>query len=70
MSTGQSKKFQLAGLPYNAEEGSFSFSITPGLKDGGLYICDVYLNDNTISQRTELSVLKGTERGQEKEKDM
>ncbi|KAM7383250.1 hypothetical protein PAMP_002920 [Pampus punctatissimus] len=56
----QSKNLKLAGPPYNAEAGSFSFLLTPELKDGGLYVCDVYLNDNTFSQRTLLSVLKAT----------
>ncbi|XP_076593329.1 g6f-like [Chaetodon auriga] len=56
--TEQSKKLQLAGPPFNAEAGSFSFLLTPGLKDGGLYVCEVYLNDNVFSQRTRLSVLK------------
>lgn len=63
--TEQSKKLQLAGPPYNAEAGSFSFFLTPGLKDGGLYVCDVFLNDNAFSQRTMLSVLKGRDQGQE-----
>ncbi|KAM9353502.1 g6f-like [Symphorus nematophorus] len=58
--TKQSKTFQLAGPPYNAEAGSFSFLLTPGLKDGGLYICDVFLDDIPFSQRTLLSVLKAT----------
>ncbi|XP_045899644.1 g6f-like isoform X2 [Micropterus dolomieu] len=56
--TEQSKRLQLAGPPYNAEAGSFSFLLTPGLKDAGLYICDVFLNDNAFSQRTMLTVLK------------
>ncbi|XP_028280248.1 g6f-like isoform X2 [Parambassis ranga] len=56
--TEQSKRLQLAGPPYNADAGSFSFLLTPGLKDGGLYICEVSLNDNIFSQRTLLSVLK------------
>ncbi|XP_030249126.1 g6f-like isoform X3 [Sparus aurata] len=56
--TEQSKKLQLAGPPYNAEAGSFSFLLTPGWKDGGLYACDVFLNGNAFSQRTRLSVLK------------
>ncbi|KAM7421136.1 hypothetical protein PAMA_015345 [Pampus argenteus] len=56
----QSKKLKLAGPPYNPEAGSFSFLLTPEVKDGGLYVCDVYLNDNTFSQRTLLSVLKAT----------
>ncbi|XP_068613887.1 g6f-like [Brachionichthys hirsutus] len=56
--TKQSRRFQLAGPPHNAEAGSFSFRLTPGLKDGGLYICEVFLNDYAFSQRTLLSVLK------------
>ncbi|XP_029927992.1 g6f-like [Myripristis murdjan] len=51
-------KIQLAGPPYNAQEGSFSFLLTPGIKDGGHYICKVFLNDNILSQRTVLTVLK------------
>ncbi|XP_067457191.1 g6f-like [Thunnus thynnus] len=58
ISTEHSKKLQLAGSPYNAEDGSFSFILTPGLKDGGFYICYVFLNDNAFSQGTWLSVLK------------
>ncbi|XP_029958991.1 g6f-like [Salarias fasciatus] len=56
--TEQSKRIQLAGPPYNAEAGSFSFVLTPGLRDGGLYLCEVYLNDNVFSQRTRLTVVK------------
>ncbi|XP_026226357.1 g6f-like [Anabas testudineus] len=56
--TEQSKRLQLAGPPYNAEAGSFSFLLTPEIRDAGLYICDVYLNDVVFSQRTLLSVLK------------
>lgn len=67
--TEQSNSLQLAGPPYNAEAGSFSFVLTPGLKDGGLYICDVFFNENAYSQRTLLTVLKGTDQGQEEEKD-
>lgn len=63
--TEQSKRLQLAGPPYNAEAGSFSFLLTPGLTDGGLYICEVFLNDNAFSQKTLLSVLKGTDQGEE-----
>ncbi|XP_072250059.1 g6f-like isoform X2 [Leuresthes tenuis] len=54
----QSKRLQLAGPPYNAEAGSFSFLLTPELRDGGIYSCEVCLNDNFFSQRTTLSVLK------------
>lgn len=67
--TKYSKRFQLAGPPYNAEAGSFAFLLTPRFDDGGLYICDVLLNDNAFQLRTRLSVLKGTDRGQEEEKD-
>ncbi|XP_026041088.1 g6f-like isoform X1 [Astatotilapia calliptera] len=56
--TNQNEKLQMAGLPYNPEAGSFSFLLTPDLKDGGLYVCEVLLNDNVFSQRTSLSVLK------------
>ncbi|XP_061573925.1 g6f-like [Cololabis saira] len=58
LQTEQSKKFQLAGPPYNAEAGSFSFLLNPELKDGGLYVCEVFQNDNAFSQWTTLSVLK------------
>ncbi|XP_005798888.2 uncharacterized protein LOC102232606 [Xiphophorus maculatus] len=53
-----SNKLQLAGPPYNPQAGSFSFLLTPDLKDGGLYVCEVSLNDVIFSQRTRLSVLK------------
>ncbi|XP_075209628.1 LOW QUALITY PROTEIN: uncharacterized protein LOC115434984 [Sphaeramia orbicularis] len=56
--TEQSKRLQLAGPPYNAETGSFLLVLTPERHDGGPYICEVFLNDNTFSQRTLLSVLK------------
>lgn len=55
----QSKNLQLAGPPYNAEAGSFSFVFTPSLNNGGLYSCDVFLDDNLFRQRTLLSVFKG-----------
>ncbi|XP_068592427.1 g6f-like isoform X2 [Cebidichthys violaceus] len=58
--TNHNKKLQLAGPPYNAEAGSFSFLLTPEFEDGGLYICEVFLNDNAYSRRTILSVLKAT----------
>ncbi|XP_075965740.1 g6f-like [Anarhichas minor] len=58
--TNHSKRLQLAGPPYNAEAGSFSFLLTPEFEDGGLYICEVFLNDNVVSRRTILSVLKAT----------
>ncbi|XP_054903868.1 g6f-like [Poeciliopsis prolifica] len=53
-----SNKLQLAGPPYDPQAGSFSFLLTPDLSDGGLYICEVTLNDVVFSQRTRLSVLK------------
>ncbi|XP_023127409.2 g6f-like [Amphiprion ocellaris] len=56
--TEQSKRLQLAGPPYNPDAGSFSFLLTPVLKDGGLYTCQVFLNDNAFSQSTQLSVMK------------
>lgn len=59
------QRVQLAGPPYNAEAGSFSFVLKPWIKDGGHYRCEVFLNDNIFVQRTILSVLKGTDRGVE-----
>lgn len=56
----QSKRVHLAGPPYNAEAGSFSFLFTPELNNGGQYSCDVFLNDNVYRQSTLLSVFKGT----------
>lgn len=61
--TEQSKRLQLAGPPYNAKTGSFSFLLIPELKHGGLYECAVFLNDHVYSQKTLLSVMKGTELG-------
>ncbi|XP_071326544.1 g6f-like isoform X2 [Trachinotus anak] len=58
MLTEQSKRLQLAGPPYNAEAGSFSFVLTPWIRDGGLYVCNVYFNDNIFSHWTMLSVMK------------
>lgn len=58
--TEQSKRLRLAGPPFDAKAGIFSFLLTPDLKDGGLYACEVSLNDNIFSQWTTLSVLKGT----------
>ncbi|XP_058503395.1 g6f-like [Solea solea] len=54
----KSRRLKLAGPPYNAEAGSFSFLLTPDVSDGGLYACEVFQNDNAFSQRTVLSVLK------------
>uniref|UniRef100_UPI0037E86568 g6f-like n=1 Tax=Semicossyphus pulcher TaxID=241346 RepID=UPI0037E86568 len=58
--TGKGNRLQFAGPPYNAEAGSFSFVLTPVVTDGGLYICEVYLDDRISSQRTKLSVLQVT----------
>lgn len=58
-STVQPGILELAGPPYNAEAGSFAFRLTPDVTNGGVYICDVYLNDKPKSLRTEVSVLKG-----------
>nr|XP_040021703.1 g6f-like isoform X1 [Gasterosteus aculeatus aculeatus] len=52
------KRLQLAGPPYDAESGSFTFLLSPELKDGGLYLCEVFLNDVAYSRSTTLSVLK------------
>lgn len=65
----KSRRLQLAGPPYNAEAGSFSFLLTPDFNDGGVYVCYVYLNDNSLSQRTQLSMLKGKNQDQEEGKD-
>ncbi|XP_035991065.1 g6f-like isoform X5 [Fundulus heteroclitus] len=54
----QSRKLQLAGPPFDPKSGNFSFILTPDWKDGGLYTCEVFLNEVVFSQRTRLSVLK------------
>lgn len=54
------KSLQLAGSPYNPETGSFSFLLKPELRDGGLYACEVFLNDTVHIQKTLLTVFKGT----------
>ncbi|XP_047454255.1 g6f-like [Mugil cephalus] len=56
--TERSRRLKLAGPPYNAETGSFSFLFTPMWEDGGLYRCEVFLNDNISIQQTWLTVLK------------
>ncbi|XP_034553526.1 g6f-like [Notolabrus celidotus] len=56
--TEKRDRLQPAGSPYNADTGSFSFLLTPWLNDGGLYSCDVYIDDHAYSQRTQLTVLK------------
>ncbi|KAM9310467.1 g6f-like [Pholidichthys leucotaenia] len=56
--TEKSKRLRLAGPPYNPEAGSFSFLLSPQLNDGGLFACEVFLNDNIFSQRTVLTVMR------------
>ncbi|XP_071004368.1 uncharacterized protein [Oncorhynchus clarkii lewisi] len=59
--TEQSKthaQLSLDGPLSTPKEGFFSFLLSPGLNDGGLYTCEVFLNDNAFSQRTLLSILQ------------
>lgn len=42
-----------------AAAGKFSFLLSPALKDGGLYLCEVFLDDKAFSQANRLSVLHG-----------
>ncbi|XP_077066180.1 g6f-like isoform X5 [Siphateles boraxobius] len=42
-----------------AAVGNFSFTLSPALKDGGLYLCEVFLDDKAFSQGNKLSVLHG-----------
>ncbi|CAB1334209.1 unnamed protein product [Coregonus sp. 'balchen'] len=59
--TEQSKThahLSLDGPLSTPKEGFFSFLLSPGLNDGGLYMCEVFLNDNVFSQRTLLSILQ------------
>ncbi|KAI2655326.1 hypothetical protein H4Q32_017703 [Labeo rohita] len=42
-----------------AAAGNFSFLLSPALKDGGLYLCEVFLDDKAFSQANRLSVLHG-----------
>ncbi|XP_053287883.1 g6f-like isoform X2 [Pleuronectes platessa] len=53
-----SPRVELAGPPYNAEAGSFALRLTPELNDGGLYICEVHLNDKISIQSTTVTVMK------------
>uniref|UniRef100_A0A671SW90 Uncharacterized LOC107700151 n=1 Tax=Sinocyclocheilus anshuiensis TaxID=1608454 RepID=A0A671SW90_9TELE len=39
--------------------GNFSFLLSPALKDGGLYLCKVFLDDKAFNQANRLSVLHG-----------
>ncbi|XP_030227492.1 g6f-like isoform X1 [Gadus morhua] len=49
---------QLAGPPYNAHSGFFSFLLSPEIRDSGVFTCDVFHDDKCYRQRTTLSVLK------------
>lgn len=42
-----------------AAGGNFSLLLSPALKDGGLYLCEVFLDDRAFSQGNRLSVLHG-----------
>ena len=53
-------QIQLAGPPYNAYSGFFSFLLSPELRDAGVFTCDVFRDDKCYRRRTTLSVLKGT----------
>ncbi|XP_051574160.1 uncharacterized protein LOC127452603 isoform X2 [Myxocyprinus asiaticus] len=39
--------------------GNFSFLLRPAMNDGGLYLCEVFLDDKAFSQSNRLSVLNG-----------
>uniref|UniRef100_A0A8C8EJE1 Ig-like domain-containing protein n=1 Tax=Oncorhynchus tshawytscha TaxID=74940 RepID=A0A8C8EJE1_ONCTS len=59
--TEQSKthaQLSLDGPLSTPKEGFFSFLLSPGQNDGGLYMCEVFFNDNAFSQRTLLSILQ------------
>ncbi|XP_036789443.1 G6F-like-a protein isoform X2 [Oncorhynchus mykiss] len=59
--TEQSKthaQLSLDGPLSTPKDGFFSFLLSPGLNDGGLYMCEVFLNDNVFSQWTLLSILQ------------
>ncbi|KAL4616798.1 hypothetical protein GN956_G21669 [Arapaima gigas] len=43
-----------------ASLGEFSFELVPQRKEGGVYICEVFLNDGVFSQGTRISVLHVT----------
>uniref|UniRef100_A0A673YBK0 G6f-like n=1 Tax=Salmo trutta TaxID=8032 RepID=A0A673YBK0_SALTR len=51
-------QLSLDGPLSTPKEGIFSFLLSPGLNDGGLYMCEVFLNDNVFSQWTLLSILR------------
>ncbi|XP_069393602.1 g6f-like isoform X2 [Paralichthys olivaceus] len=56
--TKHSRRVQLAGPPYNSEAGSFAFLLKPELNEGGLYACEVFLNDKPSIHSTMVSVMK------------
>uniref|UniRef100_A0A3B4BII3 Ig-like domain-containing protein n=1 Tax=Periophthalmus magnuspinnatus TaxID=409849 RepID=A0A3B4BII3_9GOBI len=58
LTTELSNRLQLAGPPYDPQEGSFSFLLSPLIRDGGLYMCEVFSNDNAFSLRTLLTVVR------------
>ncbi|KAJ8392937.1 hypothetical protein AAFF_G00071410 [Aldrovandia affinis] len=43
---------------HSADSGMFSFSLEPELKEGGVYICEVFLDDSVFIQGTRVSVLQ------------
>uniref|UniRef100_A0A3P8XMB3 Ig-like domain-containing protein n=1 Tax=Esox lucius TaxID=8010 RepID=A0A3P8XMB3_ESOLU len=51
-------QLSLDGLKSSPKDGLFSFLVHPRLNDGGLYICEVFLDDTVFSQRTQLSILQ------------
>ncbi|XP_068069960.2 g6f-like isoform X3 [Danio rerio] len=58
--TNQTKlHLQFTGSASLATAGNFSFSLSPSLKDGGVYLCEVFLDDKAFSQANKLSVLHG-----------
>ncbi|XP_067260178.1 g6f-like isoform X6 [Chanodichthys erythropterus] len=57
-STSQTKpQLHLIDPTSLAAAGNFSFLLRPALKDGGLYLCEVFLDDKAFSQASRLSVL-------------
>ncbi len=42
-----------------AAAGNFSFLLSPALKEGGFYLCEVFLDDKAFSQANTLSILHG-----------
>ncbi|XP_035274440.1 g6f-like isoform X1 [Anguilla anguilla] len=44
--------------PAAAKSGIFSFVLEPELQEGGVYLCEVFLNDHVFSHATRISVLR------------